>query len=69
MKITITAPDNFDADVVKYCLKEGINLQDRMQDELNTFVRNAVAHMERERQIREVSERLVMAFKEAVNVK
>ena len=62
MKITITAPDNFDVDVVKYCLKEGINLQDRMQQELNDFVRNAAQQMERERQIREDLERLVTAF-------
>ena len=65
MKITITAPDNFDADVVKYCLKEGIDLQDRMQQELNDFVRNAVAHMERERQIREDLDRLARTFTEA----
>lgn len=69
MKITITAPDNFDTDVVKYCLKEGIDLQDRMQDELNAFVRNAVAHMERDRRIQEDLDRLAQVFKEAINAK
>lgn len=52
MNITIQIPADAVADVVKYCLKEGIDLQGRMQQELDTFVNNAREQMEQRRQIK-----------------
>ena len=41
MKILITIPDSAIDDVTEYCRIERIDLQDRMQQELDKFVSNA----------------------------
>ena len=41
MDFTITIPDSAIVDVTEYCRIERIDLQDRMQQELDKFVSNA----------------------------
>ena len=46
MKILITIPDSAVEDVTEYCKIHKIDLNGRMQQELDKFVSNALWHME-----------------------
>ena len=45
MKITTTIPESAVEDVKEYCRLEGIDLHDRMQQELINFIANAKEQM------------------------
>ena len=51
MDFTITIPDSAIDDVTEYCRIERIDLHGRLQQELDTFVNNALCQVEQRRRI------------------
>ena len=49
MNITIQIPSNAVADVELYCELQGIDLQQRIQQEVNKFIKNIIWYVEEAR--------------------
>ena len=64
MKLIITIPENAVPHIVRYCRIEKIDLQKRMQGELDDFICNALGHMEQRRAIRKYIEAVHNRLKE-----
>jgi len=66
MKIQITIPDDTIKDVTKYCKIHGIDLHDRMQQELDDFVSKVRELVRQERLVGKDLGEFVDAFRKAV---
>jgi len=69
MKIFITIPDSAVDDVTEYCKIHGIDLHGRLQQELDTFVNNALCQVEQRRRIIKDIANFREAIKELINVR
>ena len=69
MNITIHIPDPTVEDVTEYCRVTGIDLHGRLQQELDTFVNNALCQVEQRRRIIKDIANFREAIKELINVR
>ena len=52
MNLTITIPDDAVEDVMQYCRETNVNLQDELQQRVDTYVNKAVHQMDERRKTR-----------------